>query len=436
MTNKTVEWSNWAGNVKATPTYYHQPKSIQDIQDIVDSCRIREVPLRVTGAAHSFSPIAQPEDDTLSLQNFRGLISYDEELMEARVWAGTYLHEAVSILGKIGMAFENLGDIQEQSIAGAICTGTHGTGINLGSLSNQIIAWTWVDGTGKVNHHRRADDDLSKALSLSLGLMGIIIDVTIKTVPLYSLKVVSARQSFNDALEAWSTDIINYRHIEWFYFPGTDIVQVKKSSIIPFIKQGKKSKTSEYINDNVVETLAFKLISEACAFKPRLTREMTKFSAKNVPLGTKKGMYYEVLASKRKVRFTETEYAIPLNQFEIVIKEIHQFLMAHPFYVHFPIECRVTAGEDSFLSPTQGERTAYIAFHMYNRIDEGPYFKWVHNLMARYGGRPHFGKMNELTYEKMHEIYPNVEKFMAIRKKYDPNQVFMGPYFQALFMNN
>ena len=113
--------------------------------------------------------------------------------MEARLWAGTYLYEAAPLLGTVGMAFENMGDVQEQTIAGAISTGTHGTGITFGSLSNQVVAWTWVDGQGKVKHHRRGNDDLSKALSLSLGLLGVLVDVTIKTIPLYSLRVESTK---------------------------------------------------------------------------------------------------------------------------------------------------------------------------------------------------------------------------------------------------
>lgn len=431
---KVVKWTNWAQNVKAIPDYYHFPKSISDIQDTVNSCRIRGATLRVTGAAHSFSPVAQPESDAMSLDYLHGLISYDSEVMEARLWAGTYLYEAAPLLASIGMALENMGDIQRQTIAGAISTGTHGTGLAFGSLSDQVIAWTWVDGKGNVRHHRRADDDLSKALSLSLGMLGVLVDVTIRTVPLYSLQVTSYKRSLATALTEWSSGLQNNRHLEWFYFPGADTVQVKKTNSIPLVKQSVQSKAVDFMKNGLVETAAFKTISEICRMKPEMSRKMTDLSAKSVPTGSKEGLYYEIFPSPRLVKFSETEYAIPLDRFEACMEEIHAFLRAHPFFVHFPIECRVTAGEDAFLSPTQGESTAFLAFHMYKGMDDGPYFKWVHRLMATYGGRPHFGKINDLTGEKMQELYPNLDRFMAIRAQCDPNSVFMTNYLHSIFI--
>ncbi|WP_318614579.1 D-arabinono-1,4-lactone oxidase [Sporosarcina sp. YIM B06819] len=183
----------------------------------------------------------------------------------------------------------------------------------------------------------------------------------------------------------------------------------------------------------LVETAGFKVISEICRIKPKMSRKMTDLSAKSVPTGSKEGMYYEIFPSPRLVKFMETEYAIPLHQFEACIEEIHDFLRAHPFFVHFPIECRVTTGEDAFLSPTQGRATAFLAFHMYKGMDEGHYFKWVHKLMETYEGRPHYGKMNDLTIEKMHKLYPNIDRFMAIREQCDPKDVFLTNYLKSIF---
>ncbi|MHA6261111.1 D-arabinono-1,4-lactone oxidase [Sporosarcina sp. CAU 1771] len=426
-------WSNWSRNVTGKPDYFHYPENVGDIQEVVDSCRIRGATLRTVGASHSFSPVAKPDSDAMTLDKLSGLISFDSEVMEARFWAGTHLYTAAPLLESVGMAFENMGDIQEQTIAGAISTGTHGTGLKLGSLSAQVIAWTWVDGKGEIRQHRRADDELSKALSLSLGMMGVLIDVTIRTVPLYSLLVESYRSSFDDAVANWQIELQRNRHLEWFYFPGKDNVQVKKTNMVPLVRQNVKSKTIDFFKNGVVETAAFKVISEICRVQPRMSRKMTALSAKSIPVGTKEGIYHEILPTPRLVRFTETEYAIPLRRFEECLEEIHCFFRAHPFYVHFPIECRVTTGEDAFLSPTQGNKSAFIAFHMYKGMDNGPYFKWVHRLMEKYNGRPHFGKMNDLTNRKLRKLYPDVDRFLAVREESDPNQIFMTDYFKQLF---
>ncbi len=427
-------WTNWAGNVQSTPNYTHFPSSISDVQDIVNSCRVRGTSLRVTGAAHSFSPVAKPDDDAMSLNNLRGLISYDSEVMEVRLWAGTYLYEATKLLASVNMGFENMGDIQEQTIAGAVSTGTHGTGLTLASLSDQVVAWTWVDGRGEVQQHRRGDDDLSKALSLSLGMLGVLVDVTLRTIPLYSLEVKNYHREFTVAIEEWQTKIQNHRHVEWFYFPGTKIVQVKETDCVALKKQTLLSKANDFVKIGLIETIGFKVISELCRIRPQLSKTMTHFSANNVPTGTKSGMYHEIFPTARLVRFTETEYAIPLASFEECMIEIQLFFKAHPFYVHFPIECRITAGEDAFLSPTQGQESAFLAFHMYKGMDDGPYFKWVHQLMEKYGGRPHFGKMNDLTNDKLRSLYPNLERFMEIRAKFDPSNIFLSTYLKKLFI--
>lgn len=426
-------WTNWAKNESATPDYFHVPRTVEELQSIVDSCRIRGASLRVTGAAHSFSNVAKPDADTLALNHLRGLISYDLKMMEARIWAGTYLYEATSLLEEIGMAFENLGDIQEQTIAGAISTGTHGTGVAFGSLSDQVVAWTWIDGEGNLQSHRRGSDPLSKAMSLSLGLLGVLVDVTIKTVALYSLRVESTKETFQAALANWTDDIENNRHMEWFYFPGTDLVQVKKTNLISYVRQSPQSKAMNFVKDGLIETAAFKLISEICRTAPHLSRKMTALSAKAVPTGKKEGLYHEILPSPRLVKFTETEYALPLASFEALMIEMHDFLRAHPFYVHFPIECRVTAGEDAFLSPTQGKETVFLAFHMYKGMDNGPYFKWIHKLMARYGGRPHFGKIHQLTSARLKALYPKVDQFLEIREQLDPHHLFTSQSTKKLF---
>lgn len=433
MTRNALEtWRNWSGNVHAQPDFFHFPETIQEIQQIVDSCRIRGKTLKVIGAGHSFSAVAKPDDEALSLDRIRGMLSVDRSAGEATFWAGTYLYEAAPLLASVNMAFENMGDIQQQTIAGAISTGTHGTGIGFASLSDQVVAWTWVDGKGEVRYHRRGDDDLSKALSVSLGLLGILVKITIRTVPFYSLTVTNERRPFKQAMAEWTTELIGHRHLEWFYFPGSDTVQVKTMNQTPLTKQHWRSKSMDFVKNGIIETVGFKLMSEMVRLKPRLARKMTHLAASAIPSGTKSGYYHEILPTPRIVRFTESEYAIPLASFVPCMEEMHEFLKAHPFYVHFPIECRVTAGEDGMLSPTQGEPSAFLAFHMYKGMDDGPYFKWVNALMEKYGGRPHFGKMNKLNGNKTKTLYPQLDHFHEIRKQLDPSDVFLTRYMKNL----
>ncbi|MDD1503155.1 D-arabinono-1,4-lactone oxidase [Lysinibacillus sp. CNPSo 3705] len=427
------KWTNWAGNVISYPSEMYLPRSIEEVTNIVKHARELGKTIRVTGAAHSFSAVAMPEHIALSLHNMRGLIAVNEEKQEATLWAGTYLYEIGPLLAKHGFALINMGDIQEQTIAGAVSTGTHGTGVTLGSLSSAVTRWGFVDGTGTYREHTRGMDDLSEALHVSLGMLGVLVKITIKVIPLYSLHYVSTKDTLANGLAMFAEDIRLHRHVEWFYFPGSETIQVKRMNAKAPVYQSNWNKRIETLKLQIVENGAFFAMSELCKWKPALSGTMSKLAAANVVKGEKTGISYEIYPSPRSVKFQESEYAIPLAQFGACIEEINATFKSGIFNVHFPIECRTTAGEAGFLSPTQGQESAFIAFHMYKGMQEDPYFEWVHTMMKKYKGRPHWGKLSHLTAKYVYELYPNIEKFLAIRRQYDPDHVFLTRYLRKIF---
>lgn len=427
------KWTNWTGNVISYPGEMYLPQSIEDVANIVKQARESGKTIRVTGAAHSFSAVAMPEHIALSLHNMRGLIAVNEEKQEATLWAGTYLYEIGPLLAKHGFALSNMGDIQEQSIAGAVSTGTHGTGVTLGSLSSTVTKWGFVDGTGAYREHTRGLDNLSEALHVSLGMLGVLVKATIKVIPLYGLHYIGTRDTLANGLTIFAEDIRQHRHVEWFYFPGSETIQVKRMNAVDPVYQSDWSKRIETMKLQIVENGAFFAMSELCKWKPSLSGSMSKIAAANVVEGEKTGISYEIYPSPRSVKFQESEYAIPLIYFEACMEEIHATFKKGRFNVHFPLECRTTAGEAGYLSPTQGQESAFIAFHMYKGMPEEPYFEWVHTMMKRYKGRPHWGKQNHLTAQYVYELYPDIEKFLAIRRQYDPDNVFFTGYLSKLF---
>lgn len=426
---QTGKWTNWAQTITAHPSEVKLPTSIEQVQQMVTSARN----IRVTGAAHSFSAVAKPEQTALSLHYLRGLIEVDEVRQEALFYAGTYLKEVGPALAAHGFALSNMGDIQEQTLAGAIATGTHGTGLTLGSFADMVVEWTFVDGLGQVHIHRRGKDELSQALHVSLGLLGILVKVRLKVVPLYHLHYISTREPLSQVRQQLTDDIHYNRHIEWFYFPGCDMVQVKRSNIAPPQAMGKWQRDKEKMKVLLVENMGFYALSEICRIRPSLSQRVSAFSAANVTTTEKYGLSYEIFPTPRLVKFTEVEYAIPLHDLDTCLQVIHQNLQKSPFAVHFPLECRVSAGESGYLSPTQGEACAYIAFHMYKGMDDSAYFSWVHHLMQSFGGRPHWGKSHHLTATLVQQMYPDVFKFLRIREQYDPNNVFLTTYLKQLF---
>lgn len=438
LLRKKKSWKNWAATASSAFEALYTPKSTAELQDIVKKAARQHKRVRVIGASHSFSPVAMPEHIVLSLHHMRGLEKVDPTTNEAVILGGTYLHEIGPLLKEHGYALENMGDIQEQTIAGAVSTGTHGTGITFGSLSNQVAAWEWIDGNGNLHYHRRTgkNDDLANALHVSMGLLGILVRLTIKVVPLYSLKVTTFRTTIADAMSSWKIDMQTNRHLEWFYFPGTDIVQIKQMEKVAPIAQRKEEKINASFSKICIENHVFYLLSEWCRRNPKRSQLVSNISAKTIPNRIETGYSYEMFASPRKVKFYETEYAIPIKNFLPCIEMIASYLQKQPFSVHFPIECRFVKGEDGFLSPNYQQDSAFLAFHMYKGMEYLSYFAWVEELMSDFQGRPHWGKMNTFNYEQAKQWYPMWEVFLSTRQQFDPNGIFLNAYFEKLLSSS
>jgi FAD-linked oxidoreductase len=429
---KGKPWTNWSESFVSYPAYY-APTSADQISDIIKGHRKKGMTIRTTGAAHSFSPVALPEHSALSLHHLRGLQSVDLERMEATFYVGTYLHEMGPILEEHGLAVINMGDIDVQSLAGVISTGTHGTGVTLGSFSSMAVKWTFIDGKGELITHERGSDDFSDALHLSLGLLGVLVSVTIRVLPLYSLAYTAAREDLAASLLNFRQDIRSNRHVEWYYFPGSEMIQVKKMNMVPVAYLPDKERQREQRKLELIENRLFEGVSRLCRWKPEWSAGVSMLSSRMITEGKKTDICYKVYPTSRQVKFTETEFAIPLEQFEACMEEIHRVMKKRTFHVHFPIECRTTMGERGFLSPTCGRESAFLAFHMYKGMDESAYFRWVFDLMKKYDGRAHWGKVNDYDETDIAMLYPEAEKFNEIRQLCDPDNIFMTQYFKRIF---
>lgn len=427
------KWSNWSEQYTANPGQVYFPETVDEVCEIIADHANSKKTIRVTGAAHSFSPVALPEQSAMSLHYLRGLIEIDELEQTATFYAGTYLYEIGPILEEYGFALSNMGDIDEQTLAGAISTATHGTGVTLGSFASIVTMWGYVNGEGEYVEHVRGDDDLSNALAVSIGLLGILVCVSIKVIPIYSLVYNSERKNLFEELTNFPQTIRENRHSEWFYFPGSETIQVKKMNMVEAQRQPAISKKIDNLKVQLLENKVFSLASKLVKFKPSLALPVSKLSSKLIGEGSRTDLSYEIFTTPRAVKFVETEYAIPLEHFEACLKEVHHAFVSRKFDVHFPIECRITAGEQGFLSPTQGNESAFIAFHMYKGMDEKPYFEWIHNLLESYGGRPHWGKVNRYNADNIEKFYPEAQKFNEIRKTQDPNNIFLTKYFKNIF---
>ncbi|MCR8644211.1 FAD-binding protein [Paenibacillus sp. N1-5-1-14] len=425
-------WRNWSRLAVSKPQQLLYPESIQDVVDIVHACRKNWTKIRIVGSGHSFPPLARTDFTLVSLDAMQGILKIDREAQTALVWAGTKLKKLGEDLFAAGWAQENLGDINAQSIGGAIGTGTHGTGVQFGSLSTQVVGLTVVTADGSVIEcSEEVNPQIFKAMQLSLGTLGIIVQVRLKVIPAQRMHFQSQMASFTECMENLVKWRQEHRHFEFYWFPYTDQTQVKfmNATDLP----ASKNSVWNNLNKLVMENAAFWLISEGCRIFPKICQAASRLSAKAIPTMSEAGYGHQLFATLRLVRFSEMEYSVPADSMQAILEEVKATIERKQFAVHFPIECRYVRGDDIWLSPAYDRDSAYIAVHMYKGMPYKDYFTTLENIFLRHGGRPHWGKLHSLRESELNRLYPKFEDFLEVRRILDPDGLFSNDYVSGLF---
>lgn len=426
-----MTWSNWSGSVTCEPQQRLYPHSTEELATLVQAARNNGQTVRVYGSGHSFVPLMQTNQILVSLDNMQGIIDVNREKHEVTVKAGTKIKKLTQALYEIGYAPENLGDIDVQSIAGAISTGTHGTGANLPSISNQVVALKLVTGTGEiVSLSGDEQGDLFKAAQVSLGALGIITELTLRCLPSYKLHLRWFKSTLKDCLANYERYCQENRHFEFFWIPHTDTVMVKFMNMTN--DNPKASNWFRHFNEVVVENTLLGLMLDVTKMLPQQSKTVAKVMAGSVTGGEDVQYAHNVFATERGVRFQEMEYNVPVTHFPDVIREIDDQFKHNHLPVAFPIECRFVRRDDVYLSPAYERDAAYIAVHEYYKKPYQAYFDLIEPIFDRYQGRPHWGKMHSKTDEDFAALYPKFADFLAIRDQFDPDRVLTNDYLAQI----
>ena len=429
--SKATRWHNWSGSVRGSPQAVYLARGIDELAQAMDRYSREGRHVRVVGDGHSFTPLAQTDDVLISLDKMQGVIAVDAERGTARIQAGTRLRLLGDQLLKRGLAQENLGDIDVQSIAGAISTGTHGTGVRFGSIATQVVGLTLVTASGEVIHCSETErPDIFKAAQVSLGALGVIAEVTLRVVPAKRLRFVSRRERVDDVLANLERYKQENSHFEFFWMPYTPWAQVK------FLNETddppSKGNIFGTLNKIALENGLYWVLSETARIVRPATRTVSRVSAMGIATVSETDYSHRLFATPRAVKFQEMEYNIPAAYFPAVLAEIRAVMKREKFNVHFPIECRFVHSDDIWLSPAYGRESAYIAIHMYKGMPYERYFRAIEPIYQPYGGRPHWGKMHTLDAATLATRYPHWEDFRRVRAALDPNGVFLNDYLRRL----
>lgn len=418
-------FQNWAGNVRFEPREIVRPRDVASLQAIIRTARERRETVRVVGAGHSFSPLIESRGVLLDLAGMSGLIRVDADARTATFWAGTPIRAVGPLLAPHGLALSNQGDIDHQTLAGAMSTGTHGTGLAYASLASFMTKAEFVDGTGEL---RSVDEstpgDLLNAVKVALGAFGVLTQITLRCEPAFLLRDQRRKVSLRECLDDLPRAIRHNRHYEFFWFPYSPYVQIKRCNVAT--KLARRSPLVRFVADDLLERAAYSLLCRTTARFPRLSVTTSRFCGGVMPDADYTDESFRVYPSSRHVRFTEMEYAVPLASGVACFLDLKDFIERERLQVFFPVEFRVAGPDAAWISPMYGRDSAILSIHVFKGTDQERYFGGAQAIFKRHGGRPHWGKVHDLARTELADLYPKWSEFLAIRAGFDPGGVFLN----------
>ncbi len=424
-------WSNWTGDQRCRPAELVRPRDRDELAAAVTAAAAAGREVSVAGSGHSFTATALTSGTMVDVGALRGTIDADRSSGQVKVAAGTVLAELNEELHRLGLAMENLGDIDRQTIAGAISTGTHGTGANLRNISAQVGAVEMVLADGSVRELGAAEPDLLRAARVGVGALGAISAVTLRCVPAFVLRRIDSPAPREEVLDSFEERAAASDHFELFTFPYADSALVLERNRVEGPPQ-PRGRLASYLNDVVLENWALEAFSAAGRAFPAAIPRLSRLAAALASGGRTIDRSDRVFANQRRVRFTEMEYGVPRRHGPEAARRVIEWVRSNRYPVFFPIEMRVAAGDNALLSPSHERDTAYIAIHQYRGMRWRPYFEAVEAIMNDYEGRPHWGKRHFQTAATLAPRYPAWARFQSVRDELDPERVFTNEYASAV----
>jgi FAD-linked oxidoreductase len=433
-----MTWQNWAGTASADPARRYWPRSTEEIAEAVLAAGADGLTVRALGSGHSFTPAAVTSGAALDLSGWTGIVAADLESGLVTVRSGTSIRELNAALGTLGLAMPNLGDIDAQTISGAISTGTHGTGARLGGIASAVAGLDLVLADGSViSCSADKNPDLFAAAAVSLGALGIITTVTLACVPAFTLAADERPMRLEEVLARFGEFAAGNDHFEFYWFPYGKNALLKRNNRIAGPGSAGAPRPMpgwrRFVEYEVMENAAFGALCRTGRRAPRLIRPLNRLAAATLSKRSYSAPSAEVFVTPRRVKFVESEYAVPRESVLDVLAELRAGVARLADPVMFPVEVRVAAADDVWLSTGYGRENAYVAIHQYIGLPYQEYFGLFESIATAAGGRPHWGKMHNRDADYFRQAYPRFADFLRVRDEMDPARRFANPYLERVF---
>jgi L-gulono-1,4-lactone dehydrogenase len=434
-------WRNWAGNQAASPRRVLTPRSAEEVADAVRLAAADGLRVRMAGSGHSFTPAAVTDGVLLLPGGMTTIRSVDPDAGLVTAEAGCTLRDLNTGLLARGLSLANMGDIQVQTVAGAIQTGTHGTGRDVGGMAAQVAGLEMVLADGSIVGYgagagRAAQPgvaassdagDMLDAARVGLGALGVLTAVTFRVVPAFLLQAREEPMRWSEVISRLDELARENEHFEFYWFPHTEGCLTKRNNR----STGPPRPLSQLryqLDDELLSNSVFGLTCRLGHAVPWTIPRINRIASRALGARTYTDAAYRVFTSPRRVRFKEQEYAIPAESLRAVLAEIRDLFARRDWRISFPIEVRVTPADDVWLSTAYRRDSAYIAMHVFHASPHHDYFRDMESVLIAAGGRPHWGKMHTTDSGYLREAYPRFADFLAVRDRLDPERRFGNGY--------
>lgn len=425
-------WRNWAGNVTARPARSVAPASTAELAEAVARAASDGLRVKAAGTGHSFTAVAATDGLLIRPERLTGLRAVDRAAGTVTVAAGTTLRQLNMTLSAHGLSLANMGDIMEQTVSGAVSTGTHGTGRDSASLAAQVRGLELVTADGLVlTCSPREHPEIFTAARLGLGALGVITAVTFAVEPEFLLRAREEPMPFDRVTAEFDQLVTENEHFEFYWFPHTTHCTTKRNnrSAGPAAPPGR---AAAWVEDELIANGLFQAVCSVGRAAPGAIPGIARIAGRALSARTYTDVAYKVFTSPRRVRFLEMEYALPREAAVAALRELRAAIERSRLRISFPVEVRTAPADDVPLSTAYGRDTAYVAVHMYRGTPHHAYFAIAERIMTAHGGRPHWGKLHSRDAAYLAGVYPRFGEFTTLRDRMDPEGVFGNAYLRRV----
>jgi FAD-linked oxidoreductase len=428
-----MQWRNWSGLESATPSRVVTPRSAEELVAAVVEAGETGGRVKMVGTGHSFTGISAPDGVMLSPAGLTGITAVDRDTMTVTAYAGTQLKHLNDTLEHLGLSLHNMGDIAEQTLAGAISTGTHGTGGRVAGLAAQVVGLTLVTGTGEqLTASPDENPELLDVARIGLGALGILVTVTFRVEPLFGLEAVEQPMSWVEFQGSFDDLARSADHVDAYWFPHTDRLLTKRNTRVPLEGLRPLPRWRRWFDDDFLQNTAFGVLTAAANHATGVIPRMNRVNARLLAPRTYSDAAHRVFTTERRVVFREMEYAVPRADGLAVLAECRRLLDASDLRISFPVELRVAAADDVPMSTAHARESFYLAFHTHRAMPHQDYFALMEPVLRAAGGRPHWGKVHTRTRADLEPAYDRFGDFVKLRDRLDPQRVFANAYLERV----